>query len=143
MRTAESKVGAALGAAMLMASVGLVAGAATANAEPTAHKVVYTVTSGAPTGIDIYYLFAQPASKAAFNANSDAYGKRETITLDPGVPWTFETTLEDPQWAIITASGAAHAGTGALHPHCEIAIDGQVVLQQDGDSGAVCQLSQW
>jgi hypothetical protein len=139
MRRAEAKVGVVL----VVTAAALGVGQATASAEPTAHKVVYTVTAGAPTGIDIYYLFAQPESKAAFNANSDAYGKRETVSLDPGVPWTFETTLADPQWAIITASGAAHAGTGALRPHCEIAIDGQLVLQQDGDSGAVCQLSKW
>ena len=27
--------------------------------------------------------------------------------------------------------------------HCEIAIDGQLVLQQDGETGAACQLSRW
>jgi hypothetical protein len=33
--------------------------------------------------------------------------------------------------------------TGAPNPHCEIAIDGQLVLQQDGETGAACQLSRW
>lgn len=126
-----------------MASAGLGASATIANADPATHKVVYTVTAGAATPIDLYYLFAQPANMAAFNADSNSFGKRETVTLDPGVPWVFETTLADPQWAIITASGAAHAGTGAPRPHCEIAIDGQQALSLDGDSGVACQLSQW
>ena len=97
------------------------------------------VTSTAPTGLDLYYLFAQPADKAAYNKDPNAFLKREEVNLEPGVPWVFETTLADPQWAIVTVSGAAHAMTGAPNPHCEIAIDGQLVLQQDGETGAACR----
>lgn len=38
---------------------------------------------------------------AAFNADAYAYAKRETVNLAPGVPWVFETTMADPQWAIL------------------------------------------
>jgi hypothetical protein len=143
MRIATTRVGAAFGTAALLASAGLALSQATSNAEPAAHQVRYTVTSTAPTGIDLYYLFAQPASKAAYNADPNAFLKREEVTLEPGVPWVFETTLADPQWAIVTASGAAHAMTGAPNPHCEIFVDGQLVLQQDGETGVGCQLQRW
>ena len=65
------------------------------------------------------------------------------MNVAAGAPWVFETTLADPQWAIITASTAVHAMQAPPSPHCEIAIDGQVVVQQDGPYTAQCQLSQW
>jgi hypothetical protein len=143
MRKAITKVGAVFGTAALVASTGLALSQATSNAEPAGHQVRYTVTSTAPTGLDLYYLFAQPADKAAYNKDPNAFLKREEVSLEPGVPWVFETTLADPQWAIVTVSGAAHAMTGAPNPHCEIFVDGQLVLQQDGETGAACQLSRW
>ena len=65
------------------------------------------------------------------------------MDLAPGVPWVFETTLEDPQWAILTASTGVHAMQGTPNPHCEIAIEGQLAVQSDGPYTAHCQLSQW
>jgi len=124
MRTAESKVGAVLGAAVLMASAGLATGVATAHADPTGHKVVYTLTTDASYEFDLYYMAAQPPSKAAFNADSYSFLKKQSITLDPGAPWTFETTLEDPSWAILTVSSTQHGGRGAPNPHCDISVDG-------------------
>ena len=53
------------------------------------------------------------------------------------------TTMQDPQWAILTASTGVHAMQASPNPHCEIAIDGQVAVQQDGTYTVQCQLSQW
>ena len=57
----------------------------------------------------------------AYNADAYAFLKSEQVNLAPGVPWVFETTLADPQWAILTASTGDHAGQGSPNPHCEIA----------------------
>jgi hypothetical protein len=143
MRTATSKIGAALGVAALVASAGVAASQATAGADPAGHKVVYTLTSAGDADFDLYYLVNQPANKAAYNADSYAYLKKEQITLGAGQPWVFETTLADPQWAILTVSSTTHGGRAAPNPHCDIAVDGQVAVQQDAPYNLQCQLGQW
>lgn len=142
MRTATSKIGAAFGVAALVAAAGLIS-PATSNAEPAGHQVRYTLTSGADADFDLFYLVNQPADKAAYNADSYAYLKKEEITLAAGVPWVFETTLADPQWAILTVSSTTHGGRAAPNPHCDIAVDGQVAVQQDAPYNLQCQLGQW
>ncbi|MBJ7338506.1 hypothetical protein [Mycolicibacterium sp.] len=143
MRTATSKIGAAIGVAALVASAGMAASQATAGAEPAGHKVVYTLTSAGDADFDLYYLTTQPADKAAYNADSYAYLKKEQITLGAGQPWVFETTLADPQWAILTVSSTTHGGRAAPNPHCEISVDGQIAVQQDAPYNLQCQLGQW
>ena len=59
------------------------------------------------------------------------------------MPWVFETTLADPQWAILTVSSTTHGGRAAPNPHCDIAVDGQVAVQQDAPYNLQCQLGQW
>jgi hypothetical protein len=118
-------------------------GQATANAEPAGQQVRYTLTSGGPAEFDLFYLTTQPPSKAAYNADAYSFVKRETVNVGPDSPWTFETTLADPQWAIFTISSTTHGGQAAPNPHCEIAVDGQVVVQQDAPYNLQCQLGQW
>lgn len=136
MRNATIKVGAAL--VLAAASVG-VGAAATANAEPAGHQVLYRLTSDTGVNFQVNYLFAQPPSKDAYNADPYAFLKKE----DVGTPWEFRTTLEDAQWATIDASAAAHGGQAAPNPHCEIEVDGQVVSQSGGPYTARCQLGNW
>ena len=106
MRNTTSKVGAVAGAAAMVAGAALAFGTATAGAEPEAggQVVRYTLTSGAPYQFQVFYLTAQPASKDAYNADAYAYAKRETITVGPDAPWVVETTLADPQWAILRSA---------------------------------------
>lgn len=148
MRNATSKIGAAFGIVSLVAAAGL-AGQTTASAEPTApptpagHQVTYTVTTNAPYDFELFYLTAQPPNKAAYNADAYAFAKRDRVSLAPGQPWTFSTTLADPQWAILTVSSTTRGTVGAPGAHCEIAVDGQVAVQQDNPYSTWCQLSQW
>ena len=114
-----------------------------ATAQPAGHVVRYTLVSAGAADYTINYLTAQPPSKEAYNADAYAFLKKEEVVLQPGVPWVFEATFEDPQWAILTASTGVHAMQGSPNPHCEIAIDGQVAIQQDGPYTVQCQLSQW
>jgi uncharacterized membrane protein len=139
MRTATTSVGAALA----VAAASIAVSHATANAEPAAHQVRYTLTSAGGADFDLFYLTTQPPSKEAYNADAYAFVKREKVNVAPGVPWVFETTLADPQWAILTVSSTTHGGQAAPNPHCEIAVDGQLAVQQDAPYNLQCQLSQW
>jgi hypothetical protein len=135
-----SKSAIRLGVGALIAVAGVVPSQAISTAEPSGHQVRYTVTSTLDAGFDFYYLTTEPPNQDAVDADPNAFLKSERVSLAPGVPWVFETTLEDTQWAIITASSAFRHPP---NPHCEIAVDGQVVVQQDGVSGVQCQLREW
>ena len=128
---------------MAVAAASIAVSHATANAEPAAHQVRYTLTSAGGADFDLFYLTTQPPSKEAYNADAYAFVKREKVNVAPGVPWVFETTLADPQWAILTVSSTTHGGQAAPNSHCEIAVDGQLAVQQHAPYNLQCQLSQW
>ena len=143
MRKATSKIGATVGAAAVAAGAALASVPATANAEPEGQLVRYTLTSGAPYQFQIFYLTAQPPSMEAYNADAYAYAKRETVTVGPGAPWVFETTLADPQWGILQVSSTTKGGVGAPNAHCDIAVGDQVLAAQDHPYSVTCQGAQW
>jgi hypothetical protein len=130
-------------ASALVASAAIGVSQATAAAEPESHQVRYTITTAAPYDFDLFYLTAQPPDKAAYNADPYSFVKNEKVNLSPDAPWVFETTLADPQWAIMSVSSTARGAVGAPNAHCEIAVDGQVVVQQDAPYNPRCQLTQW
>ena len=132
----------------MIAAAGLAATHATSSADPSVdpaagHQVRYTLTSGGTADFDLYYLTAQPPSKAAYDADAYSYLKKDHVTVSPDAPWVFETTLADPNWAILTVSSTTHGGQAAPNPHCEIAVDGQVAVQQDAPYNLQCQLRPW
>lgn len=116
---------------------------ATSYAEPAGQQVRYTLTSAGPYDFDLYYLATQPPNKEAYNADPYAFMQKAEVNVGPNTPWVFETTLADPQWAIFTASSTTHGGRGAPNAHCEIAVDGQVAVQNDHPYSPRCQLGQW
>jgi hypothetical protein len=137
MRTATTRAAVAL----FVAAAGVGATHATSSGDPGAHTVRYTVTTTSELTAQIYYMATQPPSQAAFNANSSPYMPLATVSVNPDAPWVFETTLNDPnQWAIVTASGGLRVNPEF---HCEIAVDGQVVVSQQGGSGVQCALRPW
>ena len=138
MRTAASR----LGAALAVAASGLTSTHAVAGADSGAHQVRYTVTTGQEVTVNLSYLASEPPSQSAYNANPDAFLRNDRVTVAPGSPWLFDTTLNDTSWAYVRAGGAAHY-YGAPNPHCDIAIDGQVVTQQDGETAVQCALKPW
>jgi hypothetical protein len=127
----------------MMATASIAVAHPTANADPAAHQVRYSLTSATDVTYNLNYLTAQPPNKQAYNANAGAFLKTEQVNVAAGVPWVFEATLADPQWAIITASTGVHAMQAPPNPHCEIAVDGQVAVQQDGPYTVQCQLANW
>ncbi|GAB3226556.1 hypothetical protein GCM10027535_30110 [Mycolicibacterium hippocampi] len=143
MRTATAKVGAALGVSLMAAAASIAVGPVTASAQPDGQQVRYTLTSAGAYEFDLFYLTSQPPSMEAFNADAYAFAKREKVNLAPGVPWVFETTMADPQWAILTVSSTTRGGQAAPNAHCDIAVDGQVLVAHDDPYNVRCQLSKW
>lgn len=138
------KVTASVGAALMLATAGVAATHAVSSADPApGHQVTYTLATGGTYSFTVTYLTAQPPSKAAFNADSDGFMKRETITVSPDAPWVFQTTLDDPQWAFLQVASTTHGGQAAPNAHCEVAIDGQVAIAQDAPYSPQCYLGQW
>ena len=114
-----------------------VTSASSADADPAVlHQVTYTVTTTSDLTANIYYVTADPPSQAL--ANDPQYMPLARTGVGPGAPWIFQTTLNNPtQWAFISASGGLRVNPEF---HCEIAVDGQVVVSQQGGSGVQCSL---
>lgn len=130
---------------MLFAAAGVAAAQGVSNAEPAAgqHQVTYTLSAAGPADFTVTYLTAQPASKAAYNADSYSFMKRETVNVGPGAPWTFTTTLADPQWAFLQVSSTTRGGQAAPNARCEVTVDGQVASAADAPYSPQCFLSRW
>lgn len=115
-----------------------------ASAAPTgtpdgARQVTYTVTTTSDLTANIYYVAGDPPDQAS--ANKPQYMPMARTTVGPGAPWTMQVSLEDPtQWAFVSASGGLR-----VNPEfrCEIAVDGEVVVSQQGGSGVQCALRPW
>lgn len=104
-----------------------------------AQQVTYTVTTTSDLTANIYYVSADPPDQSA--ANDPEFMPLARTMVGPGAPWTMQTTLNDPtQWAFVSASGGLR-----VNPEfrCEIAVDGQVVVTQQGGSGVQCALRPW
>lgn len=141
------KVASGVAATTLMTAATAVVGPATSHADPAGHQVTYTVTSPNTLTATVQYMNADPPSQAAYNADSSKYMNNVQAPISGGQPVVYTTTLANPnQWAIITASGILHWPDSANGPaafHCEIAVDGQVVVQQDATSAVTCATRPW
>jgi hypothetical protein len=122
-------------------------GPATAIADPTGHQVTYTITTTGDLTGNVRYMNSDPPSQAAFDANSSQYMNTVQAAFTGGQPLVYTATLSNPnQWAIVTASGGCHwpnCGSGAPELHCEIAVDGQVVVTQNATTGVTCSTRPW
>lgn len=135
--TGMSKVSAVL----LATATGLLVGSPVASADPPVHQVTYTVTTTSDLTANIQYIQSDPPSQAAYNADSARYLNSVHTGITGGQPLVYTTTLADPgQWALVTASGGLRTNPEF---HCEIAVDGQVVVSQNGGSGVTCSTRAW
>ncbi|MGA9362487.1 MAG: hypothetical protein WBW75_32190 [Mycobacterium sp.] len=121
---------------------------ATSRADPAGHQVTYTITvTGNLTG-QVRYMNSDPPSQAAFDANSSQYMNTVQAAFSAGAPLVYTAALANPnQWAYVNASGGCHwpdCGSGATPElHCEIAVDGQVVVTQNATTGVTCSTRPW
>ncbi len=123
-------------------------GPATATADPAGHQVTYTITTTGNLTGNVRYMNSDPPSQAGFDANSSQYMNTVQTAFTGGEPLVYTTTLANPnQWAFVAASGGCHwpdCGSGATPElHCEIAVDGQVVVTQSATTGVTCSTRPW
>ena len=115
-----------------------------ARAHADGHQVTYTVTSPNNLTATVNYVSSDPPSQAAYNADPSKFSTSVQAPLSGGAPVTYTATLANPnQYASITASGMLHwpdSGNGPAQFHCEIAVDGQVVVHQDATTTVTCRL---
>ena len=140
-----------IGVATLAAAFGVgtaAVGPSTATADPASHQVTYTITATGNLTGNVRYMNSDPPSQAAYDANSSQYMNTVSATFTGGQPLVYTATLANPnQWAIVTASGGCHwpdCGSGSTPElHCEIAVDGQVVVTQNATTGVTCSTRPW
>ena len=145
------KVATCVGVATLAAAFGVGAaavGPSTATADPSGHQVTYTITTTGNLTGNVRYMYSDPPSQAGYDANSSQYMNTVSATFTGGQPLVYTATLAHPnQWAIVTASGGCHwpdCGSGSTPElHCEIAVDGQVVVTQNATTGVTCSTRPW
>lgn len=141
------KVAPGAAAATFMTAATAVISPAASHADPAGHQVTYTVTSPNTLTATVQYMNTDPPSQAAYNADSSKYMNNVQAPISGGQPVVYTTTLANPtQWAIVTASGILHwpdSSNGPASFHCEIAVDGQVVAQQDATSAVTCATRPW
>jgi hypothetical protein len=134
--------GSALTLAGLLVGTGLVASTGRAQADPVMHHVKYTVTAQNPIYTDIYYLDQQPSRFSDYSHNPYSFTPHVDVDLGPGKPWSFDFDLSDPDdYAMVVASTGTEPGTPGLH--CDLAVDGAVVVSKDGPKGVLCSLRNW
>jgi hypothetical protein len=134
------------GAALLVAAAGLTAGPAGADQDLPLHHVKYTLTAKKPIYAQVYYLDHEPAVWADYGHNPYLFTPNIAVDLGPGQPpWTYELELANPhEWAMVIANTGGEPGKPLFH--CEIAVDGVVVVSNDAGpeaKGVICSLRKW
>jgi hypothetical protein len=136
-------VGSIVSLASVLAAAGSLAGSGRAHADdPVMHHVKYTVTAQNPIYTDIYYLDHEPAIFSDYSHNPYSFTPHVDIDIAPGKPWSYELDLSKPEvYAMVVASTGTEPGAPNLH--CELAVDGVVVVSKDGPKGVLCSLRNW
>ncbi|OBB69923.1 hypothetical protein [Mycobacterium sp. 852014-50255_SCH5639931] len=135
-------VGAVTLSAVLAGATGSLASAGHAVADPVMHHVTYTVTAQNPIYTDIYYLDHQPEKFSDYSHNPYSFTPHVDIDLAPGKAWSFDLDMSNPNdYAMVVASTGTEPGTPGLH--CDLAVDGAVVVSKDGPKGVLCSLRNW
>ncbi|MDI3315384.1 MAG: hypothetical protein QJR12_14265 [Mycobacterium sp.] len=110
--------------------------------DPVKHHVIYRVSAQSPIYADIYYLAQEPAIFAEYSHNPYQFVPNVKTDITPNKPWSYELDLANPdQWALVTASTGTEPGTPMFH--CELMVDGKVVVAKDGPKGVLCSIRHW
>jgi hypothetical protein len=135
-------VGSALLLALLLAGAGLATSTGRAHADPVWHQVTYTISAKNPIYTDIFYQDQDPTLFSDYSHNNYEFTPQVHADIAPGAPWVQVVPLLNPdQWAMVTATTGREPGTPGLH--CDLAVDGVVVVSKDGPKGVLCSLRTW
>lgn len=120
----------------------------TSSAGSVGHQVTYSITSEIEQYADIAFIVNQPASEVDYADHSQKYLYTVRPKVNPDAPWSYTTTLANPErWAWVSA-GDWWAFQDVYVPpdvrqldhgyRCEIAIDGHVVASNRGTLEVGC-----
>jgi hypothetical protein len=129
--------------AVLVGGTGLLVGTGRAHADdPIMHHVKYSISAQKPIYANIYYIDQEPAIFSDYSHDPYRFTPNVKTDLTPGNPWTFELNLAKPDdWAMVLASTGTEPGEPQFH--CELSVDGTVVVSKDGPKGVLCSLRNW
>jgi hypothetical protein len=106
------------------------------------HHVKYSITAQKPIYANIYYIDQEPAIFSDYSHDPYRFTPNVKTDLTPGNPWTFELNLAKPDvWAMVLASTGTEPGEPQFH--CDLSVDGTVVVSKDGPKGVLCSLRNW
>ncbi len=129
-------------ATALAAGACLVAAPSHADDAAPPHHVKYTLTAQNPIYAEIYYLDHEPAVWADWSHNPYEFLPNIEVDLGPTAAWTYELDLRKPEeWAMVIANTGPEPGSPNFH--CEITVDGAVVVSKDGAKGVLCSIRRW
>jgi hypothetical protein len=140
MVTTKALLGAALAALSVTASLTTAPTSAADN--PVMHHVKYTITADNPIYADIYYLDQEPEKFSDYSHNPYQFVPNVHADIAPGRPWSYELDLAKPEvWAMVTASTGPEPGAPQFH--CDLSVDGKVVVTKAGPKGVLCSIRNW
>ncbi len=110
---------------------------------PPLHAVTYTIFTERPfANAEIYYREVDPPNFAAYSNNPYVFSPNVEANVGPDQMWTMNVMLANPDdWAMVTASSLDSPQQPNFH--CVIAVDGEVVVTNQGPRGALCSLRNW
>jgi hypothetical protein len=141
MNTVRRLLGA--GSAILVAMTGLLVSSGRAHADdPVMHHVKYTIAVQNPIYANIYYIDQEPAMFSDYSHDPYRFTPNVKTDIAPGNPWSFELNEAKPEyWAMVVVNTGTEPGTPQFH--CDLSVDGAVVVSKDGPRGVLCSIRNW
>jgi hypothetical protein len=125
-----------------MAAIAVGTPTSRADDEPVLHHVKYAVWAETPVYAEIYYRDTDPPTFADYSHNPYQYSPNVEATVGPGKQWVLDVMLADPnQWAMVV--GMVPLSQTNPDFHCALAVDGTVVVTNQGPKGALCSIRSW
>jgi hypothetical protein len=134
----------ALACAPLLAATGVGAGTAIsrADSDPVMHAVKYSIWTETPVYAEIYYHDTDPPTFADYSHNPYQFSPNVEATVGPDKQWVLDVQLANPdEWAMVV--GTVFLAPSAANFHCVLAVDGKVVVSNQGPKGALCSIRHW
>jgi hypothetical protein len=129
--------------AVFLGGTGLLVSTGSAHADdPVMHHVKYTVTAQNPIYANIYYLDQEPAIFSDYSHDPYRFTPNVKTDIAPGKPWSFELNMAKPEdYAMVVVNTGPEPGTPQFH--CDLSVDGAVVVSKDGAKGVLCSIRNW
>jgi hypothetical protein len=84
----------------------------------------------------------EPAKFSDYSHDPYRFTPNVKTDIAPGKPWSFELNLAKPEdWAMVVVNTGTEPGTPQFH--CDLSVDGAVVVSKDGPKGVLCSIRSW